>query len=318
MAATHYRGGFEANFFFGLETDPYPSGNGLPTPAIPVSTAWGGWTDVPEETVDDGSKEVYGLGSANPQLIVPGGRTHTLSVTTRLANKVLLENCFSGAIGYRNLADLCLITGYSNVRADGVSRALRYAKCNSGSLSFQEGSGQDLTASLQFMGLAEEPVGAATPTAGDLTVYGAPLTWHNVTAIMIGAVNMRDVISSLSLTWNNNLEPKGFRPDYGIADSYARTAYALLPRQRSYGCEMSFHTPDVAAAVLGLARTATATGAFSVTVTDAGSSIQNGLARTFTFTASIGRIRSRTRRGGDPASELMGSVSLALTNLALT
>ncbi len=313
-----YRGGHEGIFYYGLETADYPSGVSVPNPAVPASVVWGGWADVPEEVVDDGTKEVYGLGSDDPQVIVPGGRTHTLSVTTRLANKGLLQKCFKGSGGYRNLADLCLVIGHSNVSSAGASRALRFAKCNSGTINFSEGSAQDITAALQFWGLAEESFSVQTPTSTDILAYGAPLTWHNVTEVNIGSYNVRDTLSSMSLTWNNNLERKGFRPDHGISSVWARTTYALLPRQKSYGCEMTFHSPDVAAEVLELMGSATATGAFSIVVTDAGSSIQGNTARTFTFTGGIGRIRTRTRRGGDSAQELMGSISLALKSLALT
>ncbi|MBW3636355.1 MAG: hypothetical protein KY445_07810 [Armatimonadetes bacterium] len=311
----NYQPGSLGKFYYNAETAAYPAGSAVPAPAVPVSVVWGGWADVPDENVDDGSREVYSLGSDDPQLVIPGGRIHTLGVTTRLANKPLLQKCIKGSGGFRDLADLCLVTGTSTA---GGSRALRFAKCNTLTIAFQEGSAQDITAAMEFWGLAEEGGSDLTPTAADILSPGTPLTWHNVTEVNIGPANVRDVISGITLTVNNNLERKGFRPDYGTASPWSRTTYALLPRQKSYRAELSFHTPDVARYVLGLVASGTATGAFSIVVTDSGSSIQGASARTFTFSAAAGRIATRTRRGGDPAQELTGTVTLILTGVSIT
>lgn len=317
MPASSFRSGHEANFYYAPESAAYPSGNAVPAPAMPGAVVWGGWATIPDVDTDDGTKEVFGLGSPQAQTIIPGGRAHAMSVTTRVGNKALLQKCLRGSGGFRDLADLCLVTGYSDIHGDGVSLALRYAKCASLVLAMQEGSAQEITAQMQFQGLAEEIGSVLSPTNADLLAQGVPLTWHNITQINIGGVNVRDVCAGVTLSVTHTLERKNFRPDYGPSP-WSRTSYALLPHRTTYSAELNFHTPDVAREVLGLVGSDTYTDGFGIVATTAGSTTEGTGAVTLNVAASAGRVKTRKRRGGDDSQELMGTVSLALIGLAIS
>lgn len=326
MSLASYQPGSKSIFYYAAETGTYPAGNAVPTassPAIPTGAVWGGWTDSPSVSIDEGSKNIYGIGSDEPQTIIPGGRVVSVNVSQRVSNLGLLQKCLKGSGGYRGIADLCLFTGLSNIDSDGFTRVVRFAKSNTVGFTFAKGSAQELIAQTQFMGLTEYASATGlTPTNTDFAAYGAPLTWHNLLEVNIGSVNLRDITDQISFSINHNLEAKNFRPDFGPDNPWSRTAYALMPRQRAYTVSMRFEDPDARAYVLGLARSAlnshTETGAFSLVTSNEGSSTEGDYTNGFTLAASAGRIKGSGTAGGDPANELMSSVDLLVTGVTLT
>lgn len=324
MAISNYITGHNAILYWAEETASYPDGVAAPAaPAFPTPVKFVPWADVPQVTISDGSREIYGLGSTESQGTTSGGRDIDLSGSVRIADNNIegfLRKCFytPTQTGFGHVPDLCLVTGISNVDATGDSRALRFAKCNGGSIAFNNGSAADITAQLNFMALAEEIGSPLTPSNADRLGSGQPLNWHHVTQVMVNGVNVRNELQGCNLTWNHNLERKTYRPDYGPASVWSRTTTALLPRAKQYRASLQFHSPDAAAYILGLTGTGTLTSSFSIVVSDAGTDIQGTTARTFTFTGGAGRIATRGRNGGDPANELMSSVDIILNSVRLT
>ena len=313
-----YRAGHEANFYFAAETAAYPSGVAAPNPALPGSVVWGGWATIPEVTEDEGTKEIYGLGDIEAQTIIPGARTCDFGVTTRLGNKALLQKCFLGGGGYRDLPDLCLVAGNSDIRGDGSSQAARFAKCASVSIQMSNGSAQEITAQTQFQALTSVPAAAMEPTAAELLAQGVPLTWHNVMEINVAGTNVRDVCTGVTLNVQYTLARELWRPDYGPENPWSRTAFAIVPKRVSYSASLQFQTPDVAREVLGLLGSATYTDGFNVLATTAGSSTEGNAAVSANFSAAAGRIKDRKRNGGEPDSILSGMVNLTLIKLGVS
>ena len=313
-----FHGGHEAVFYYASETAAYPSGNAVPNPALPAAVVHGGRVDVPDSTHDDGSKEIWSLGSIEAQTIIPGGVTHQMTVSSKLSNKALLQKCFLGNGGFRDLADLCLITGASDVRGDGSSDAMRFAKCASLSISAQKGSAQEITAQMQFQGLAVEPGAPLSPTSAELLAQPVPMSWHNLMEVNVAGVNIRDVISSITLTVQHQLVLQSFRPDYGPASPWSRTGYALIPVKTSYSASITCDTPAVARDVMGLLGSETFTGAFDMVCSTAGSSVAGSAPFGMNFNAGAGRIKNRKRNGGSQETPLSGQVELALIGLGLS
>lgn len=321
MGIEDFKTGHLAHLYYALETASYPSGVADPgVVALPSLVKFVPWADVPQVTINDGSREIYGIGDTEAQGTTSGGRDIDISGSVRIASKEFLQNCFYSPTqpGFGHVPDMLLVTGTSDNDGDGDSRAERFSKCNTGSIAFNNGSAADITAQLTFMALSEELGSPLTPTTADKLSQGQPLNWHHVREVNVNGVNVRNELQGCTLTWNHNLERKTYRIDYGPASQWSRTTTALLPRAKQYRASLQFHSPDAAAYVLGLAGTATLTNGFSIVVSDAGTDIQGTTARVFTFTGGAGRIATRGRNGGDPANELMSSVDVILKSVRLT
>lgn len=321
MPVSDFISGHSAIFYYSPETSNYPDGVADPGELdFPSQVKFVPWADVPQVTINDGSREVYGIGDTEAQGTTSGGRDIDISGSVRIASKEFLQLCFFNPtqIGFGHVPDLCLVTGTTDIDGTGDSRAMRFAKCNSGSIAFNNGTAADITAQLGFMALAEELGSPLTPSTADKLGSGQPLNWHHVRQVNVNGVNVRNELQGCTLTWNHNLERKTYRIDYGPASVWSRCTTALLPRQKQYRATLQFHSPDAAAYILGLMGSATLTNGFSIVVSDAGTDIQGSSARTFTFTGGAGRIATRSRNGGDPANELMSSVDIILKSVRLT
>lgn len=318
MTPVHYRPGSKGIFYYATEAGgaSYPGGAAKPSEslALPGSPLWAGWSDVPEVMDDTGAKHIYGLGSRRPQTVIPGGHLFTLNTTTRIANTDLLEKCFIGSGGFEDLADLCLWTGVSGEYSD----AMRYAKCNRTVFSFQSGSAQELTAQMEFWGITEMPGTILTPTNTQFGAYGTPLTWHNVMEISYGGVDFRDAINSITFTIDNRLERKDFRPDYGPASYWASVPYGLLPGQISYTANINWHSQNAKRRLMGILASGSETDTLDVVVSNVGSATEGSYSNGFTLSCLPGRIGQATRRGGDPAQELMSGTMLVLMDTEFT
>lgn len=212
------------------------AGDPLELPALPNDNAFAlaGYYDVPNVVSDEGAKNGYGAGTPFAVYQIPGTRIYEINVTLRIAGSAVdfLRSCLlSSALGgFKGLPDLCLVVGANNNYSAGFRRNYRFAKCNSINLTMQEGSGQEITAQLQFWALAEDVSGADfTISTSQARAFGSALSWHNVMDFAIGNVSHRDVITSVNLSINHNLKRRGGRPDVGDDVAYSRTAYALTP-----------------------------------------------------------------------------------------
>lgn len=326
MPVTSYQPGSKHILYYKAESGSYPGGNTPPTassPAVPTGPAWAGWTDGPEVVIQEGSKPIYGLGSDEPQTVIPGGRMVSVNINHRIANIAFLQACMKGSTGFRGMADLCLYTGLSNLDSDGFTRVIRYAKSNSTNFTFSKGSGEELRAQTQMMGLTEYAFATNyTPGNTEFASVGAPLTWHNLLEVNVGSTNIRDIADQISVSINHNLEPKNFRPDYGPDNPWSRTPYALMPRQRSYTVSLRFEDPEARVFVLNKALSAinsyTESAAITLVANNDGSSTEGSYTNGFNLALGVGRIAQATRAGGDPANELMSSIDLIVTSVALT
>ncbi|BCM89045.1 hypothetical protein IAD21_00888 [Abditibacteriota bacterium] len=321
MPLDSYQPGWEAPLFYAAETAAYPGGVAIPTPALPSTFVFGGWCDVPEITIDEGSRPIYSVGADDPLTVLPGGRVHRLSVGARIANMGLIGLCFKNGTGFRNLPDVCFLSGSADP-SDGFGRAFRYGKAESIGFTLAKGSGQELRAQMSFLGLAEQNATLPTPSNSDLGAYGVPLTWHNLTQVNFGGVNLRDIADSISFNTSYQLEMKNFRPDFGASNVWSRTPYAIMPIRRSYSLTVNFEDPDARKYALGISRattnSATATGAISCVATNVGSSTEGAYSNGFTLAAAAGRLGTTTRRGGDTGQELMSSATIQVTGVTFT
>jgi hypothetical protein len=239
-----FSSGYEAVLGYGVEASTATGYgiSGTTVPSIPGTITPIGYATVPTKQTQRNSKKGFGLSSPYALYNGKGTRLYTINSEIVIPNGTLLNKLLPGSGGYKNLADLCIVTGNSNINSDGYSHAHRFCKCNTGNLVLQEGSAMELKAQVSWMGLLEQDGTTLNPTYSDLIAPGAPYFWDCLNSFTIGGNAYRDVLASLNINWNNNVRPRGFRgrlASYNSTLSY--THYALNPGTFVGRASLSYH-----------------------------------------------------------------------------
>lgn len=310
ISTTNMFPGHHALFFAVPEASGgYPYGVSLPSAPTPVSpTNLIGYYQIPEVTSSEGAKIGYGAGSAFGMYDVPGSRDHSVGITTPISNTAILIAMLNGtaAGGQSNEfsePDWALFFGANSPNA--YMSAIRFAKLNSISMGWQEGSGQELTAAMEFWGIARNesltPVGV---TLANLQTFGAPLTWHNFTSIQIASTEYRDQIMGMNFSMNFNLERKGHGPDIGDNVDLSRTSTAIMPHYRTYSFDMTLHSPQLAASLVNAGATSNSWGNIVLQASNGSHSL--------TLTIAVARLALRQQHGGDAGGQMSSTVTAAI------
>ena len=298
--------GHQAVFFVMPEPGSYPyvSLPSAPTPVAPTNLL--GYYQIPEVTSSEGSKVGYGAGSPFGMYDVPGSREHSVGITTPISNTALLIamlNATTTGNAEFGTPDYACFWGTNNPNA--FMSAIRFCKLNSVSMGWQEGSAQELTAALEFWGVARnETITPVAVSLANLQTFGSPLTWHNFTSIQIAGTEYRDQIMGMNFSMNYNLERKGHGTDGGDDLALSRTAYAIMPHYRTYTFEMTLHSPQLALALVNATSTATVWSSIVLTAS-------NGT-HSFTLTINNVRLAMRQQHGGDASGQMSSTVTAAI------
>jgi hypothetical protein len=214
-----------------LNSYNYTGTQAAPTlPAAPSDPIFIGYANVPGVKTERGNKKGYGIGSPFAVYNGKGTRRYEVTIDAPLTGTAFLGHCLRGATGYKGLSDLCLFVGAGDEWNDGAVRAIRMAKCNTFTLAMNEGSAQEIRLQTTFMGLHEQAGPLLTPTSGDLVSAGAPYFWNTVMTVdTAGGIHLRDVLSSVSISGNHNLKPRGFRPGTDESNPMHLAHYSLVP-----------------------------------------------------------------------------------------
>lgn len=209
-------------------------------PSSPVTL---GYVNAPAIKHTRSNGKGYSIGTPYAVYDKKGTIIHTMDLDFRIASVGLLPYLLRGSGGYKNLADLCFYYGVDNTNGDGFYRALRYAKCNSFQMTFQEGSAQELQGTANFMALYDHAATVTPPSESDIKEAGAPLFWDNVISVTVGAgsIAFRDRIMSLQISGNNRIEAKGHGRDFGDDDPRSRSHLALRPSTFEGTANLTLH-----------------------------------------------------------------------------
>lgn len=255
LLANGFYGAGDAVLQWAGEIAPYPGAGGTePSLALPSSFARPRFVQTLEGQDDNGGREVYGLGSRYPQVLIPGARDHRQNIAWAMPSSstldTLLAHCRPDANG--KLPNVCFLNGArrgEGESAEGVLKAQRFAKCDS--LEITLAAGKEATARTVFWFLAEEPLsdmpsGAVTvPFAPSMNV--APFTWGDVQEINMWGVNVRGLIDLATLKNEYALERTVYRPSFDTStyiSPWSRTTYYLKEGTFRFRAQLQFQTPD--------------------------------------------------------------------------
>lgn len=150
------------------------------TGTVQGSASIGGYYDIPNVDVDEGSHTGYAGGSREPLYGVTGVVAPTFSNTLKVADITFLQYCFgtSPATGPFGVPGVDLWFGAADTPSyNGFMDKLAVAYCNSVSLNVQNQSGAEVTAAVEFWGKTySQGATVANPTLLQLQTYGPPLT----------------------------------------------------------------------------------------------------------------------------------------------
>lgn len=278
------------------------------------------YIDPPSVTRNDNTKQGYAAGKRTMAYAADGALTYQMSINMRLGSIALLEALlYNVANPYYGTKRLALFYGQSGKYA----KALRYAIPTQFVIGLQESTGEasEITVQATFEGIAQEELATAITVdpAAVATSAGGILTWHNVLDFEItgntaasNATDYRKAFRSLQLTFNQNLERKNARPDWGNDEPLSRTSYGLLPHTLGLTGELGLHQ-NLEKALFTKAATARTWGNITVTCNDVGT----GGTKEFNLVISDARPTGHSSQGGDVSGEITYSIPFIAEDVAV-
>jgi hypothetical protein len=212
----------------------------IPAPAANTFSHCG-WQSLPVLNEPENPEVIHAVGSYRGEKTVPGWVEPTAQLDLTVGNSEFLRYALrsSGLPGFHGLPVLALAVGADNYSSTGYSptgftRLLRYAMCNSLTLSCSEGAGP-VKAAMEFWGIAVDPDAPKVLTG----VYNTPpevetqgwnaLCWQHMDW-KIGDSTYRSFLKSVQIQVNNRLRRSGVRLPCGDADNpLTGTSLAIYP-----------------------------------------------------------------------------------------
>jgi len=288
-------------------------------PSVPGGTPQlFGVTRVPQKDRQRSNKKLFSAGSPFGIANVRGVRAYMVNVEINIANLAVLAYCvrngYNNSVqttGYKGLPDLCLFIDYVDTygEGNGYSWIIRYAKCDTGSISIQM-NGPEITAQLRFIGIAEYPNGSPlsmTMSQLDTAIrtFGEALTYHHLVSLTVGS-DLRPILSGINYQFNNNVHgSQAARPSSGADGRLWNTHYSLKPGNLNVSADLSLDS-DIPAALATSAFTSDAWGDIIATINNAGT----GGSKVQVITLTDALLGTDSAGGGDSGQDIPFSANV--------